>query len=384
MGSWMLELKRGQKISIDDITSNKNINITIKYSPDNIDIVAFGLNKDYKIGDDRYVVLFSNLQSPDNAIVLEKSSGEAKFVIDTSRLPSSIKKIIFSATNDIVPISKADELVVLIEEGGTRYNCKSGLTNETAVMMLELYRHDNSWRIGTIGQGFKGGLPALINYFGGEVVAPLFQKRQAPHLTLEKITLEKNQSISLKKNGNAFGEIILNLNWSRGISQKRKFWGFGRSDKAIDLDLGCLYILKNGRQGVVQALGNTFGSFDEAPYLELSGDDRTGDVLSGETIRINGKYFDEIQRLAVFALIYDGAPNWNETNGVVTITSPHQPPLEVKMTEGRDSMRLCGVALIDNDEGKMKVSRIVEYFGDQQKFAEKIGIHLRWSYGSKD
>ena len=380
----MLDLKRGQKISLNDITPDKKINITINYSPDNIDIVAFSLNKDYKIGDDRYVVLFSNRQSPDNAIVLEESAGKAKFTIDTSQLPLSIERIIFSATNDIAPISKASELDVIIEDGSARYNCKTGLTNETAVMMLEIYRHDNLWRVGAIGQGFKGGLPALINYFGGEVVAPRFQKQQVPRLTLEKITLEKNQSISLKKNGNDFGEIILNLNWSRGISRKRKFWGFGRSDKAIDLDLGCLYILKNGHQGIVQALGNAFGSFDNVPYLELSGDDRTGDVLSGETIRINGKYFDKIQRLAVFALIYDGAPNWNETNGIVTITSPNQPPLEVKMTEGRDNMRLCGVALIDNDDGKMKVSRIVEYFQDQQKFAEKIGIHLRWSYGSKD
>ncbi|AEI37930.1 TerD family protein [Zymomonas mobilis] len=380
----MIELARGQKIPLRDIIPNGPIIITVNHRPENIDIVAFGLTSDRKIGDDRYVILFSNPHSPDSTISFESHSGQTRFTIDVDRVPASIDRIVFSATNDAAPISKAEELRVSIGQGEAVYNGKEGLTSETAVMMLELYRHAGSWRIGAIGQGFNGGLPALITYFGGEIESPAPQQPSPPRLNLKKVTLEKKQSISLEKTGSAFGEIVLNLNWSRGTSPKRGFFGGNRSNKAIDLDLGCLYIMKDGQKGIVQALGNAFGHFDEAPYLELSGDDRTGDVLSGETIRINGKHFDEIQRVAVFALIYEGVPNWNETNGIVTITSPGQPPLEVRMTEGRNNMRLCGVALIDNDKGKMKVSRLVEYFGDQKKFADNIGIHLRWTSGSKD
>lgn len=380
----MIELARGQKITLSDITSESHVTITIRHTPKNLDIVAFGLKSDYKIGDDRYVILFSNPRSPDGAISLDLSSGQTTFTIYLDRLPVSIEKIVFSAISESAPISKARKLQISIDDRAT-YNGKEDLTSETAVMMLEIYRYTDTWRAGAIGQGFNGGLAALIEYFGGEV-ADLFpsQLSTPPRINLEKVTLEKKQSVSLEKTGNTFGEITLNLNWSRGILQKRSFFGLGRANKPIDLDLGCLYTLKDGRQGIVQALGNAFGHFDSAPYLELSGDDRTGDDLSGETIRINGKHFDEIQRVAVFALIYEGAPNWNETNGVVTITSPDQPPLEVQMTDGRNSMRLCGIALIDNDNDKMKVSRLVEYFSDQQKFAENIGVHLRWSYGSKN
>jgi tellurite resistance protein TerA len=135
---------------------------------------------------------------------------------------------------------------------------------------------------------------------------------------------------------------------------------------------------------VVQALGNVFGDYDTPPFVELSGDDRTGDVAQGETMRINGAHWAEIKRIAVFANIYDGVPNWQATDGVVTVTMPDQPPIEVRMTEGRNDRRLCGVVLIENDRGALKATRIVEYFRDQQKLDQKFGFGLRWVAGSKD
>ena len=49
----------------------------------------------------------------------------------------------------------------------------------------------------------------------------------------------------------------------------------------IDLDLGCLYELNDGRKGAVQALGNAFGSLTNPPFISLDGDDRTGDSVGG-------------------------------------------------------------------------------------------------------
>src|SRR3546814_18681145 len=67
--------------------------------------------------------------------------------------------------------------------------------------------------------------------------------------------------------------------------------------------------MQDGYKGVIQALGRSFGDFNQAPWISLSGDDRTGAVTGGETIRVNGRFFDRIKRIAVFALIYDGVPN---------------------------------------------------------------------------
>jgi len=127
-----------------------------------------------------------------------------------------------------------------------------------------------------------------------------------------------------------------------------------------------------------------FGGFHIEPFIELSGDDRTGAVAAGETIRINGQHFDKIKRLGIFALIYDGAPNWQETDGVVRMNIPGQPEIEVRMNEGQNSRRLCGIATIDNVGGELKMQRHMQYYQSQKPFADDIGIILRWEAGTKD
>lgn len=197
-------------------------------------------------------------------------------------------------------------------------------------------------------------------------------------VSLGKVRLEKpGQAVSLEKRATGFGEILLNLQWSRG---KRGF--FAR--KAIDLDLGCLFELADGTKSAVQALGKAFGDYVNAPWIELSGDDRTGDDSDGATIRINGAHWADIRRIAVFAHIYDGAPNWQQTDGVVTVAVPDQPPIEVRMTEGRNDRRLCGVVLLEHERGGIKATRIVEYFNDRREFDDRFGWGLRWVAGSKD
>lgn len=60
-------------------------------------------------------------------------------------------------------------------------------------MLIEFYRKDEGWRANAVGQGFNGGLDALIVHFGGEV-APSSgdtQSHLAPPETSPKISLEK-------------------------------------------------------------------------------------------------------------------------------------------------------------------------------------------------
>ena len=45
----------------------------------------------------------------------------------------------------------------------------SDFSAERALMLLEIYRKKDVWRISAIGQGFNGGLDALIKHFGGTV-----------------------------------------------------------------------------------------------------------------------------------------------------------------------------------------------------------------------
>jgi tellurite resistance protein TerA len=156
----------------------------------------------------------------------------------------------------------------------------------------------------------------------------------------------------------------------------------------IDLDLGCMYELTDGRRGLVQALGNTFGDYERDPFIKLDADDRTGAAANGENLFINGERFDQIKRAVIFSFIYEGAANWSVTNGVVTITAPGQAPVEVKL-DGGDRQIMCAIALIENRGGQLVITKLAEYFQQQgttsahELMDRHFGFGMRWKTGSK-
>lgn len=391
----MLELQQGGNAALADDHATIAFSWGIQAGRDvDADVSAYLLTASGKVRGDTDMVFYNQPEASGGAALFDASVGSrGGFRIDLSKLTSDIERIVFCVTIHEAQ-AKSQTLALLVDAeigvasraGSTdlRYAPALAGATEAAMVFGELYRRNGQWKFRAVGQGFNGGLAPLARSFGIEVAedAPPSTPPPpppVPPVRLSKVTLDKpGQTVSLEKKGTSFGEITVNLNWSRG---RKAFFGGGT---AIDLDIGCLFELADGRKSVVQALGNVFGSFANAPYVELSGDDRTGDVSQGETLRINGAHWNDIRRIAIFANIYDGVPNWQQTDGVVLVTMPDQPPIEVRMTEGRNDRRLCGVVLIENDGGRLKVTRIVEYFRDQQVLDERLGWGLRWTAGRKD
>lgn len=199
-------------------------------------------------------------------------------------------------------------------------------------------------------------------------------------LTKSRESIRLTKGIDLAKGTTP--DILINLNWNHAKPPKGFFSSLFGSG-SIDLDIGALYELKNGNKGVIQALGEEWGDFDQTPFIELDGDDRTGQSVGGENIRINGQHWAEIKRLVIYAFIYKGAPNWNATDGVVTVVVPGEAPVEVRMTSGQNNKSLCGIVLIENDGGQIKITRVVDYFRDQKELDHAHRWGLEWVHGSK-
>lgn len=217
-------------------------------------------------------------------------------------------------------------------------------------------------------------------------------KKQGAHymVNLNKIELtKKGQSINLAKNNQVIGEILVNLNWNQQNNGK-KSGGFlssllGKSNNSnVDLDLGCLYELKNGEKGCVQALGNAFGAYESHPYVQLDADDRTGSATGGENLRINGNKISEIKRVLVYAFIYEGVANWSQADGVVTLKYPAGPDIEVKLDEHKNGQIMCAIAMIENvNDETFKVERLVEYFNGHKNMDRTYDWGMNWVAGKK-
>lgn len=192
------------------------------------------------------------------------------------------------------------------------------------------------------------------------------------------VELKKGQKVNLVKKGSSVGEILINLNWDK---PKKRFLF---TPKAIDLDLGCLFELKDGRKGSVQALGKAFGSLQNPPYIALDGDDRTGESEGGENLRVNGAKISEIKRILVYTFIYEGAVNWRQANGVVTLKCPGNEDVIVRMDEYDAAKKMCAIALLENTDGEsFSVEKQVKYFTGHKPMDEAFNWGLIWVPGRK-
>ncbi|MES2259799.1 MAG: TerD family protein [Pseudomonadota bacterium] len=400
---------RGQKGKLADLgcSSTLRVEIVIDAPGIAIDVSCFGVDAAGQLSDERYMVFYNQLSSPESALRLELAPGKALFDVRLDALPASIDKLVFTAAIDGDASMRAIGASTMTLSNAVQFPLSGAdFQDEKAVILGEIYRKDGQWRFGAVGQGFNGGLAALLKHFGGTAAAPapapaapVPVAASAPSkVSLSKVTLEKRgDKVSLDKRGGqqGFGPIHVNLSWNQApaVAAKTgflaKLTGAGGAPRGIDLDIGCMYEMADGTPGLVQALGNTWGNFEQWPYIHLDADDRTGEAKGGENLRINGAHFDKIKRALIFTFIYQGAADWAATGGVVTIEMPQQAPIEVRLDQGERQI-MCAIAMIENRAGSMQITKLVEYFSQQgqqsahELMDRKFGFGLRWAAGRKD
>ncbi|MFD6102729.1 tellurium resistance protein [Nocardia salmonicida] len=208
----------------------------------------------------------------------------------------------------------------------------------------------------------------------------------APPVSLNKLTLTKaDRTVDLTKSGERQGAMRVNLNWSSGAPRKTGFLAkLTGTGAGIDLDLGCLYELADGSKGVIQAVGNSFGSLHSPPYIALDADDRSGAAAGGENLHINLERPELFRRVLIFAMIYEGAANWAAVDGVVTMHPTSGPQVEIRLDSAVTGARVCAIALLTNTGQGLTVRREVNYItGNQAILDHDYQWGLKWAAGSK-
>lgn len=199
------------------------------------------------------------------------------------------------------------------------------------------------------------------------------------------ISLQKGQKVNLEKKGSAsLGEILVNLNWNSTPKKQGFLSSLLGGGEGIDLDLGCLYELKDGRKGAVQALGNAFGSLNNPPFISLDGDDRTGAAAAGENLRINGDRLSDFKRVLVYTFIYEGVANWKQADATVTIKYPGAEDIVVKMDTFNSSNIMCGLVLFENQNDQtFSVEKIVQFYQGHRELDKAFNWGMQWKAGRK-
>ncbi|MFJ4874736.1 TerD family protein [Streptomyces sp. NPDC088745] len=189
------EFQRGHKAKISDLTAGTDLYVGVQIGAPGLtfDISCFGLDANEQLTDDRYFVFFNQPKSPEESIqLLGAQAGDTEsFRVTLDRIPAHIHKLSFTATIDGAgQMSQVSPGYIRVVAGGeevVRYSFNgSEFSTERAVMLGDFYLKD-VWRFAAVGQGFDGGLEALLKNFGGEVeeeqqqpAAPVPQQGAAP------------------------------------------------------------------------------------------------------------------------------------------------------------------------------------------------------------
>lgn len=171
------EFQRGHKAKISDLTAGTDLYVGVQIAGPGlaIDISCFGLDVNEQLSDDRYFVFFNQPKSPEESIQqLGAQAGDTEsFRVTLDRIPAGIHKLSFAASIDGAgQMSQIGPGYIRIVAGGeevVRYSFSgSEFSTERALMIGDFYLKD-VWRFAAVGQGFDGGLAALLQNFGGEV-----------------------------------------------------------------------------------------------------------------------------------------------------------------------------------------------------------------------
>ena len=175
--------------------------------------------------------------------------------------------------------------------------------------------------------------------------------------------------------------VQINLNWIQKSDQNTGFFSKLMGNDTPDLDLGCMYETIDGEKGVIQPLGGNFGSKNVSPYILLDKDDRTGAAKDGENMTIYRP--EKIKRAMFFALIYQGAKDFQSVNGEMTFQINNGEQVYIKLNNPDRNCPFCAAAMISNIGSEVKIIKEEKYFQGHQ-FADKYyKFGFQWQAGSK-
>ncbi|MEA5533058.1 TerD family protein [Crocosphaera sp. XPORK-15E] len=149
-----------------------------------LDVSVFMLGANEKLIGDEYLIFYNNLKSPDPGHSVEhmgdnltgEGEGDDEVVlVNFTKIPKDVQKLVF-----VVTIHEADargqnfgqvenafvRLVdVQTKEEVLRYDLTETYSIETALIITEIYRKDEEWRMSAVGSGYQGGLQAILNRY---------------------------------------------------------------------------------------------------------------------------------------------------------------------------------------------------------------------------
>jgi stress response protein SCP2 len=258
-----MQIDKGRRIKLSDLFSGETPGAT-RFEAElaatgpglAIDFVCFGLDAAGKLADDNYMTFFNQPKTPCGGVTITPGAANtASVALDLARLPAAIDRLVLTAAIDgagsMGQLSAGQVRIARNGQEAGKFSFTGADFNaERALMLAEIYRKDGAWRFGATGQGFNGGLDALVQHFGAAVAPPAPSAPVAAPAVPPSVDFTKR--LNLEKRVAAEAPQLVNLVKKATISLEKVGLGAHRAKVCLVLDIsgsmGSLY-----SRGLVQA-----------------------------------------------------------------------------------------------------------------------------------
>lgn len=149
-----------------------------------LDAAAFMLGANGKVRTDSDFIFYNNKNGQGVTHTGDNRTGEGEgddeqIIVELNQVPADVNKISFTVTIDEADkrnqsfgsVENAYARLVDANTGTELVRCDltEDFSVETAIVVVELYRHNGEWKFGAVESGFAGGLAALCRNFGVDI-----------------------------------------------------------------------------------------------------------------------------------------------------------------------------------------------------------------------
>ncbi|SQI34586.1 stress-like protein [Rhodococcus coprophilus] len=325
------------------------------------DLSALLVKADGKVRSDADFVFFNQPAGPGVRLVPGQAGQNSSLAVSLPQVPADIDQVRAVITLDDATSSFGRFAPPTARVSDTAGNVLfeyriEGLSSESIVIALELYRRQGSWKVRAVGQGYAGGFAALVTDHGVSVddapapsvaqtpppapqpqytppPAPQQQFNQAPppaaapaqptEVSLSKnrpVSLVKGQKVTLRKEG---GVALTYLRMGLGWDPIEKRGLFGNRSADVDLDASAVlfadhnivdvayYGQLQSKDGSVQHQGDNLtgegAGDDEVVLVDLTRIPAHITTVMFVVTSYKGHSFEQVQN--AFCRLVDGTTN---------------------------------------------------------------------------
>jgi tellurite resistance protein TerA len=380
-----------------------------------LDASVFLVGETGHVRNDGDMVFYNQPAAQNNCVrLLDASNGLARFSVSLPEIPDDVSRIIFCLTVDSMGRSMSDfnGMDIIFDTAGRpthRFRPDMAGATEVAIMVAELYRRNESWKIRAVAQGFRGGLAALATSLGvdvegenkGSAPAPLPELARTPQgpatprleqtrpppepepdssisgpsepqaRTAGALLLQPSERVPITSGA---GRLSVSLDWRWRIG------GDGRV-RPVTLSLGAAYIGAGVNRGAVQVPDNR-GQLEGAPWLMVvPGTARSADA-GHERLLLNLDQRADFERIDIFVFIAKGAATWAGCEAWINISGPLPALLEYRIDAPADGQAAIALLRIANAAEGYSIQRLDQPGTHQADLDTKLNWGLGWRFPS--